>query len=62
MWKKILIILLFITGLGILAHQALTSNAGWFQPRDFLHHENIALVTIAFACGILLSETTKGKN
>jgi RsiW-degrading membrane proteinase PrsW (M82 family) len=58
---RILIILLFISAFLVLAHQAVTSCSGWFKLSDFLHHENIAAVIIAFACGILFSVETKRK-
>jgi len=47
------------SGLLILAHQALTGAGGWFELDQFLHHENIAAVIIAFACGILFCLETK---
>jgi len=57
--QRILIIILFFSGLLILAHQALTGAGGWFELDQFLHHENIAAVIIAFACGILFGLETK---
>lgn len=62
LWQKILAVLLFVSGLLILVHQALTNYGVWFELDQFLHHENIAAVSIAFACGILLSETKKRKS
>lgn len=59
LWQKILAVLLFVSGLLILVHQALTNSGIWFEFDQFLHHENIAAVIIAFACGILLSEIKK---
>ena len=56
---RILVILLFISAFLVLAHQALTSCGGWFNLSDFLYHENIAAVIIAFACGIVFSIKAK---
>ena len=56
---RLAVILLILSSLLILAHQELTTNAGWFELDQFLHHENIAAVIIAFACGILVCHETK---
>jgi len=56
---RILVILLFISAFLVLAHQEFTSCDGWFKLNDFLHHENIAAVILAFAGGILFSIETK---
>ena len=60
-YRMLVIILLFFSGLLVLAHQALISNGKWFELGQFLHHENIAAVIIAFACGMLFSVETKRK-
>ena len=56
---RILVILLFISAFLVLAHQEFTGCDGWFKLVDFLHHENIAAVNLAFAGGILFSIETK---
>jgi len=43
----------------ILAHQTLTGAGEWFELDQSLHHENIAAIIIAFACGILYDLETK---
>ncbi len=60
-YRILIIILLFFSGVLILAHQALISDGVWFELDQFLHHENIAAVVIAFACGLLFSIVTKRK-
>ena len=60
-YRMLIIILLFFSGLLVLAHQALTGAGVWFEFDQFLHHENIAAVIIAFACGMLFSVETKSK-
>lgn len=57
---RILALALFVSAFLVMAHQALTGSGGWFKLNDFLHHENIAAVMVAFACGILFGvETTR---
>ncbi len=60
-YRILIIFLLFFSGLLVLAHQALIGDGVWFELDQFLHHENIAAVIIAFACGMLFSMETKRK-
>jgi len=55
---KLAAIFVIICSLLILAHQEITTTKGWFEPDQFLHHENIAAVLFAFACGILVTYQT----
>ena len=56
---RILVILLFISAFLVLVHQAFITSGGWFKLNDFLHHENIAAVILAFTGGMLFSIETK---
>jgi hypothetical protein len=61
-YRVLIIVLLLFSGVLVLAHQALISNGVWFELDQFLHHENIAAVIIAFACGMLFNIATKRKS
>jgi hypothetical protein len=58
-YRIVIIILIFCSGLLVLAHQALINDGVWFELDQFLHHENIAAVIIAFASGLLFSVERK---
>lgn len=60
-YRVLIIFLFFFSGLLILVHQALISGGVWFELDQFLHHENIAAVIIAFACGLLVCVVRKRK-
>ena len=61
-YRVLIIVLLLFSGLLVLAHQALISDGVWFELDQFLHHENVAAVIIAFACGMLFSIETNRKS
>ena len=56
--RLLFVVVLFFLGFLVLAHQAIIWGK-WFEPDQFLHHENIAAIIFAFALGILVCIETK---
>ena len=53
---NILIGVVFLCGVGLLAHQRFMCDAGWFDFEQFWHHENLAVICFASSITLVVGQ------